>query len=99
MRALLVVVVVDDDDDALARARQRWSRSRCGAWLSCFNEEVDKNGVKVCSGTVRVTCYVLVYLWVKKDKNTTQSNRLARVRLPTDAPPSTLLVDSLCNPI
>ena len=46
MRALLVVVV-DDDDDALARARQRWSRSRCGAWLSCFYEEVDKNGVKV----------------------------------------------------
>ena len=45
MRALLVVVVVDDD--ALARARQRWSRSRCGAWLSCFYEEVDKNGVKV----------------------------------------------------
>ena len=41
MRVLLVVVVVDDDD-ALARARQRWSRSRCGAWLSCFNEEVDK---------------------------------------------------------
>ena len=96
MRALLVVVVDDDDDDdALARARQRWSRSRCGAWLSCFNEEVDKNGVKVRSGT----CYVVVYLWVKKDKNTTQSNRLARVRLPTDAPPSTLLVDSLCNPI
>ena len=92
--ALLVVVVVDDDD-ALARARQRWSRSRRGAWLSCFNEEVDKNGVKVRSGT----CYVVVYLWVKKDKNTTQSNRLARVRLPTDAPPSTLLVDSLCNPI
>ena len=51
MMALLVVVVVDDDD-ALARARQRWSRSRCGAWLSCFYEEVDKNGVKVrtCSG-------------------------------------------------
>ena len=47
MRALLVVVVDDDDDDALARARQRWSRSRCGAWLSCFYEEVDKNGVKV----------------------------------------------------
>ena len=46
MRALLVVVVVADDD-ALARARQRWSRSRCGAWLSCFYEEVDKNGVKV----------------------------------------------------
>ena len=46
MMALLVVVVVDDDD-ALARARQRWSRSRCGAWLSCFYEEVDKNGVKV----------------------------------------------------
>ncbi|MAY82449.1 MAG: hypothetical protein CL930_16910 [Deltaproteobacteria bacterium] len=46
MRALLVVVD-DDDDDALARARQRWSRSRCGAWLSCFYEEVDKNGVKV----------------------------------------------------
>ena len=46
MRALLVVVVVVDDD-ALARARQRWSRSRCGAWLSCFYEEVDKNGVKV----------------------------------------------------
>ena len=96
MMALLVVVVVVDDDDALARARQRWSRSRCGAWLSCFNEEVDKNGVKVRSGG---TCYVVVYLWVKKDKNTTQSNRLARVRLPTDAPPSTLLVDSLCNPI
>ena len=95
MRALLVVVDDDDDDDALARARQRWSRSRCGAWLSCFNEEVDKNGVKVRSGT----CYVVVYLWVKKDKNTTQSNRLARVRLPTDAPPSILLVDSLCNPI
>ena len=95
MMALLVVVVVVDDDDALARALQRWSRSRCGAWLSCFNEEVDKNGVKVRSGT----CYVVVYLWVKKDKNTTQSNRLARVRLPTDAPPSTLLVDSLCNPI
>ena len=94
MMALLVVVVVVDDD-ALARARQRWSRSRCGACLSCFNEEVDKNGVKVRSGT----CYVVVYLWVKKDKNTTQSNRLARVRLPTDAPPSTLLVDSLCNPI
>ena len=43
MMALLVVVVVDDDD-ALARALQRWSRSRCGAWLSCFNEEVDKTG-------------------------------------------------------
>ena len=56
MRALLVVVVVVDDDDALARALQRWSRSRCGAWL-CFNEEVDKNGVKVRSGgtMVRVT--------------------------------------------
>ena len=94
MRALLVVVVVDDDD-ALARARQRWSRSRCGAWLSCFYEEVDKNGVKVHV----VVQYLVVYLWVKKDKNTTQSNRLARVRLPTDAPPSTLLVDSLCNPI
>ena len=56
MRALLVVVVVVDDDDALARARQRWSRSRCGAWLSCFYEEVDKNGVNVpctCSGTLR----------------------------------------------
>ncbi len=50
MRALLVVVVVVDDDDALARALQRWSRSRCGAWL-CFNEEVDKNGVKVRGGT------------------------------------------------
>ena len=95
MRALLVVDVVDDD--ALARARQRWSRSRCGAWLSCFNEEVDKKHLVTTYGTwygVKV-----VYLWVKKDKNTTQSNRLARVRLPTDAPPSTLLVDSLCNPI
>ena len=53
MRALLVVVV-DDDDDALARARQRWSRSRCGAWLSCFYEEVDKNGVKVHYGGTTV---------------------------------------------
>ena len=52
MMALLVVVVVDDDD-ASARARQRWSRSRCGACLSCFNEEVDKNGERYV--VVRVT--------------------------------------------